>query len=85
LQVGAVALGGAWVPDGVPAALASYTINESYNVVIRLNLLDEFEYRVWRRGRRVVIVLDLCSGGRESTAGLEPEVKKEYGCGREML
>src|SRR5438128_2770141 len=37
------------------------------------------------RGRRVVIVLDLCSGARECTAGPEPELKKEYGCGREML
>jgi len=75
-------MGSRW---GLPAAPTSYTINDSYNVVIRLNLLDEFEYRAWLPGRRVVIVLDLCSGARECTAGPEPEVKKEYGCGREML
>jgi len=75
-------MGSRW---GLPAAPTSYTINDSYNVVIRLNLLDEFEYRAWLPGRRVVIVLDLCSGARECTAGPEPEVKKEYGCGPEML
>jgi len=44
-------MGSRW---GLPAAPASYTINDSYNVVIRLNLLDEFEYRAWLRAAAVL-------------------------------